>query len=130
MTKFHVIAVVGSRDGWEYEHVARVLDTLFMTTYNHERVRMISGGACGVDTFAEQYAQFYGVEFQVFKPNWDRWGKSAGYIRNSEVVDAADIVVAFWDGKSAGTAHTINTARINGKTVMVHYPDGTATGYN
>jgi hypothetical protein len=60
----------------------------------------------------------------VFHADWDGLGKRAGFIRNEEVVSYCDVLVAFWDGVSRGTAHAIARARYAGKRVIVHGPDG------
>ena len=48
------------------------------------------------------------IKYCGLGPDWDKYGKSAGYIRNTEMAEAGDILVAFWDGKSKGTEHMIN----------------------
>ena len=68
---------------------------------------IVSGGADGIDTLARRYAEEYGLLFKVFPPEYDRYGKSAVFIRNLQIVEYAHIVIAFWDGKSKGTADTI-----------------------
>jgi hypothetical protein len=71
---------------------------------------LIHGGATGVDQIAGEYAEKWGISTVVVKPDWDRYGKSAGYKRNAQMVSMADAVIAIWDGKSKGTKHTINLA--------------------
>jgi hypothetical protein len=63
-------------------------------------------------------------DFECYPALWDVYGKSAGYRRNADIVKAADRIVAFWDGKSSGTKHTIKLAKQAGKPVEIHYPDG------
>lgn len=72
---------------------------------------IISGQAEGVDTWAEQAAKELGYTFIPFKAQWKTYGKSAGFRRNAEMVNEANKVVAFWNGHSRGTEHTINMAR-------------------
>ncbi|MDP9326115.1 MAG: hypothetical protein M3O87_06230, partial [Candidatus Dormibacteraeota bacterium] len=43
--------------------------------------------------------------------------------RNQELIDAADVVVAFWDGQSTGTRGTIDRALESGREVHVFVPD-------
>jgi hypothetical protein len=50
---------------------------------------------------------------------WNKFGKSAGYRRNVTIVEHSDIIVAFWDGKSKGTQHTINIAKEKGKGLII-----------
>ncbi len=52
---------------------------------------------------------------------WDIHGKSAGHIRNAEMADYADALIAFWDGKSRGTANMIENARKRGLKIKIFY---------
>ena len=107
------IAIVGSRGFPEPERVRAYVRSLKKDDI------VISGGAKGVDSWAVEEAKVQGLETQVFPADWDLFGKSAGYRRNVDIVEAADFVVAFWDGKSKGTAHTIKLAQKAGKPVEV-----------
>ena len=99
------VAIVGSR---KYPNLPLVRDFVRMLP---KGVDIISGGAKGVDQTAEFSARHYGHPVTVFAADWERWGKSAGFIRNQEIVDSADFVVAFWDGESKGTHHTVSLAK-------------------
>lgn len=68
---------------------------------------VISGGARGVDRTAAEAARAYGLHVIVMHADWQRYGAKAGPIRNRQMLDACDRVVAFWDGKSPGTRDTI-----------------------
>lgn len=80
---------------------------------------IVSGGARGADTLARRYAEEHGIELLEFLPDWDRLGKSAGFARNVRIAEAADVVLALWDGASRGTQHTLRCARERGKRVVV-----------
>lgn len=80
---------------------------------------IISGGAKGADTLAKKYSNDNNIELLEFIPDWDKYGKSAGYIRNVEIIDNCDCVVAFWDGESKGTQHSINIAKKKNKKIKV-----------
>ena len=82
---------------------------------------VISGGAKGADSLGEQFAKEFGYGRTIFLPQWDKYGKSAGFRRNQQIVDACDMVLAFWDGKSRGTADTILKARIAKKPTFIIY---------
>ncbi len=69
---------------------------------------IVSGGARGVDTCAENYAHDTGLKLTVFLPDYERYGRSAPLIRNKEIVNYADTVIAFWDGVSRGTYFVID----------------------
>lgn len=75
---------------------------------------IISGGARGVDRLGEKFAKIGNIKLTVIKPNWKKYGKKAGFLRNKEMVDKADALIAIWDGKSKGTKHTIDLARKKG----------------
>jgi hypothetical protein len=107
------IVVVGSR---EYPN----LDEVRQFVFEQERdAVIISGGAFGVDTEAINAARHYRMPYEVYPARWSQHGRSAGAIRNREMVDGADEVVAFWDGKSRGTKITIDYAQAQGKPVRV-----------
>lgn len=107
------VAIVGSRD-WPYADLVRnAVKSL------HKDDVVVSGGARGVDTIAENTAKRLGLETLIFEAEWDRWGKSAGYIRNKDIVKAADRIIAFQLDGSRGTQHTIDLARKAGKPVKL-----------
>lgn len=107
------VAIVGSR---EWKDARRVFDYVYSLPENTE---IVSGGARGVDSYAEYAAKERGLACKVFYADWNTHGKSAGMRRNAEIVEYADIVTAFWDGVSRGTANTIKRARKAGKPVEV-----------
>lgn len=72
---------------------------------------IISGGAIGVDTLAERYADKKGIEKLILHPEYELYGRSAPLIRDKLIVDHADLVVAIWDGESRGTEFTISYAK-------------------
>lgn len=80
---------------------------------------IISGGASGIDSVAEQYADKHKISKLVLRPNYQRYGKGAPLIRNKTMVDIADMVIIIWDGKSRGTKFTLDYAEKNGKTVVL-----------
>ncbi len=84
---------------------------------------IVSGGARGVDRLAEAVARVYSIEFEEFPAHWRNgdgtFNRAAGFERNKRLVDAVDMVVAFWDGKSSGTKNTIEIAQKLKKRVEV-----------
>jgi hypothetical protein len=81
---------------------------------------VVSGGARGVDRLGERLASMLGVPCRVFPADWDAHGRSAGVIRNREMAEYANALVAVWDGRSRGTANMISQARRMGLKVYVH----------
>ena len=80
---------------------------------------IISGGAMGIDRCARHYANANGIKLTEFLPEYNKYGRVAPLRRNELIVNAADIVIAFWDGDSRGTKYTINCARRAGKEVSI-----------
>lgn len=80
---------------------------MFLLKNKLPNVVIISGGAKGVDTLAEQFAKEFNLKNEIFEADWERFGRSAGPRRNEEMVKVADGVIAFWDYKSKGTKTTI-----------------------
>jgi len=83
-------------------------------------VTVISGGARGSDAIAHRVAKMLGCRTMTFRAQWERDGRAAGILRNVRMLDQApDLVLAFWDGKSRGTKHTIDEARRRGIPVEI-----------
>lgn len=68
---------------------------------------VISGMAIGVDTAALRFAEDFDKQIIKYPADWDKHGKTAGFIRNQQMCDIADVAVCFWDGKSKGTQDMI-----------------------
>lgn len=109
------IAIIGSRDFNNYNYVESKVKEL-MPKEDLEFI-IVSGGARGVDTLAEQFANKYGYKKEIYRAKWHSHGKCAGYLRNHDIVRHADMVIAFWNGISKGTKHTINIAK-NGERIV------------
>ena len=114
---FRVI-IAGGRDFKNYNLLEEKCDRL-LSQREKDDIVIISGGAIGVDTLGLKYADKRGYKTRVFIPNWHEHGKSAGFIRNTEMSENADALIAFWDNKSHGTKHMIDTAKKKGLIVRV-----------
>lgn len=110
------IVVCGSRTITDYDLIKTNLDRLV-----NKSDTIVSGGANGVDKLAEKYAKDNNIECVVFKAQWDKYGKSAGYKRNAEMIDYADSVICLWNGMSKGSNHSIDYANKNNKLMEVIY---------
>ncbi len=99
------IAIVGSRD-------VTVSD---IGRYISNVDEIVSGGAAGVDYCAAEYAKENGIKITVFLPQYERYGRAAPIIRNKEIVDYSDKIIAFWNGSSKGTLSVIKHAQKTGK---------------
>lgn len=116
------LAVVGSRSILDKEFVFKTLDFLTQNLDKDESVVVVSGGAKGVDTLGALWAKERGYEVEIYLPDWDLHGKAAGFIRNSEIVDAATHLVAITTG-SNGTANSIAKAKKKGIPTKVYNYD-------
>ena len=108
------IAIVGSRDFVDYEFICKEVLNL---GFNIQEI--VSGGARGVDRLAAKFAKDRNIPLKEFLADWEAEPKRAGFIRNQDIVDRADIVIAFWDGASPGTKSTIDLSKKAGKTVYI-----------
>jgi len=100
------LAVIGSRNF----HDAALLQEILLP-YLPDTTLVISGGAKGVDTLAENWARENGIEVQIFPADWARYGRGAGRVRNHDIIQSCDQCIAFWDGNSKGTKHSIDLCK-------------------
>lgn len=106
------LAVVGSRTFEDYE----------LLSANLQRINpsiVISGGAKGADSLAKEWAKVNNKQYIEHLPDWESHGNSAGYRRNQLIVQNADGLIAFWDGQSKGTKHSIDIAQAKGIPVWI-----------
>ena len=109
------IGIVGSRGFHNYTAFKQLIQGMVTNK------DMIVSGGCpkGADHLAELYAKEMKIDIKIFTPAWNKYGKSAGMIRNGQIVEESDYVIAFWDGKSIGTKDTIDKCANTGKYCMV-----------
>lgn len=106
------IAIIGSRSFHHYDRLEKVLLPWLPA-------HIISGGARGADSLAERFAHAHELPITVIKPDWTQYGRAAGPIRNRDIINAADVVIAFWDGQSKGTKSALDYARQQKKVIIV-----------
>lgn len=104
------VAVVGSRS------ITKIRLEDYLPSDTEE---IVSGGARGVDACAANYARANGIPLREFLPEYELYGKAAPLIRNDLIVESADMVIAFWDGRSTGTQYVVRKCRQLGKPVRV-----------
>ncbi len=80
---------------------------------------IISGGAVGIDTLAERYADAHRIPTVIIRPQYELYGRAAPLKRNEVMVDMADKLLVIWDGVSRGTMYTVNYARKMNKPVTL-----------
>ena len=88
-----------------------------------EAAEIVSGGAVGVDTAAREFAICNNIKLTEFLPDYQRYKRGAPLIRNKEIINYADAVIAFWDGRSRGTKFVIDECKKAGKNVKVIIKD-------
>lgn len=115
------VIVAGGRNFSSFTKLCTILDAHFRETDN---IEIVSGGARGVDNMAEKWARSRGIFCEVYPANWKRFGKRAGMMRNAQMAEVGDELVAIWDGESRGTAAMIAMMRQRGKPVTVYGYDG------
>jgi Ni,Fe-hydrogenase maturation factor len=116
-TNFKVI-IAGGRDFSDYELLLEKCDYYLTEKTN---VEVVSGGAKGADILGERYAKERNLPLKIFLADWVTLGKRAGFVRNKEMAEYADALIAFWDKTSKGTKHMIDTAKEKGLSVKVVY---------
>ena len=80
---------------------------------------IIHGGAKGPDTHGKKWAERKNIKTNKFVPKWNEYGRSAGPIRNSEMAQYGDVLLAIWDGESSGTKDMIEKALDSGIDIHV-----------
>ena len=110
------VIIAGGRYFDNYELLSTKCDKILQ---NQDDVIIISGGAKGADSLGEKYAKERGYTLEIFPAKWDEHGKKAGIMRNVEMADNANSLIAFWDGNSRGTKHMVETATNKGLSVTV-----------
>jgi hypothetical protein len=100
------VIIAGGRDFSDYELMSKSLKCLI-----GKDVTIISGRAKGADRLGETYGEEHSIPIERYPADWEKNGKSAGYLRNLQMLDNATHVIAFWDGKSKGTLHLLREAK-------------------
>ena len=101
---------------------SRSIDNFDLSPYIQSDVdTIISGGASGIDTLAEQYADKFRISKYIIRPRYDLYGRAAPIKRNEQMVDMADAVLVIWDGISKGTKYTIKYAEKINKPIEIIY---------
>ena len=108
------VIVAGTRSFNDYEFLKKQLDYYFSCI----NPTVVCGEARGADTLGKRYANENKIPVLSFPADWSK-GRNAGYVRNEKMAKEADCLIAFWDGKSHGTKHMIETMRKLNKPVRV-----------
>lgn len=113
--KYNII-IAGSRDFSDYNIVKKSLKNFLISKQTSDKPIIICGMARGADMLGYRLAKEFKLPLKEFPAEWNRFGKSAGYIRNEQMAKYAQehengVLFAFWDGKSKGTKWMIELAR-------------------
>jgi hypothetical protein len=108
------LIIAGSRTVTDYQLLCQTL-----APEKHRITQVIIGGARGADRLGIRWALSHSVRLKGFPADWQRFGRSAGVRRNYQMAQAGDLLLAFWDGRSAGTQHMISCMQQLGKPVVV-----------
>ena len=104
------LLIVGSRSIEEFD---------LYPYFSDEVDTIISGGARGIDSLAERFADVHRLSKYIVRPQYDIYGRAAPIKRNEQMVDMADAVLVVWDGKSKGAQHTIEYTRKRNKPLTI-----------
>jgi hypothetical protein len=115
------LIIAGSHTFTDYQRLCQVF-----APERYRITQVITGGARGADQLGYRWAWKHAVRHQLFRADWERFGKSAGVRRNFQMAQAGDVLLAFWDEQSPGTRHLITCMQELGKPVVVIRTDGQA----
>ncbi len=104
------LLIIGSRSITDFDlspYITADIDTI------------ISGGANGIDSLAEEYADKHRISKYILRPRYDLYGRAAPLRRNEEMIDLSDAVLVIWDGQSKGTQYSLKYAKKKDKHVTL-----------
>lgn len=101
-----------------YESIANRVVELWM-----DSTTVVSGTAKGADKLGENWAELNNIPLEKYPADWNKFGKSAGYKRNTEMANNAEALIALWDGKSRGTKHMIDIATTKKLQIYIHFTE-------
>ena len=110
------LAVVGCREFVDFEKLSKILDA------EHAKTPIsvvVSGGAKGADSMAEEWAKSRGLETLIFLPEWKKYGRAAAIARNRQIIDSSEKCIAFWNDACRGTRSSIELAKKKGIPVEI-----------
>ena len=111
------IAIVGCRKFTDYDKFKKCINEWIEENGDVEAI--ISGGAAGADTLAQRYAKEHTIPITILKPDWSRYGRSAGFKCNAEIVEGCEKMIAFPSKISIGTRDSVSKAKTLSKNVKV-----------
>lgn len=107
--------IAGSRTIKDYDVVKEAIEKS-----GFDITTLISGTADGVDQLGEKWAKDNNIPIELHPADWDKWGRSAGTIRNQEMAECAEACILVWDRQSKGTKNMLINAINNHLKLYVH----------
>lgn len=108
--------IAGSRDGVSLKDVEKAV-----AECGWKITGVVCGCARGADTAGETIGIRMNVPIYKYPADWNKYGRAAGLIRNTQMAENAEALIAVWDGRSRGTQNMIRTAKAKGLKVFVHH---------
>ena len=115
------VIIAGCRDFDDYALLKERCNDYLCEKMETLNVIIVSGHASGADALGERFAEEHGLQCEIHPADWGKYGRSAGPIRNAEMAEVSDALIAFWDGQNPGTRSMIELARKKGLQVSVVY---------
>lgn len=116
------VIIAGGREFNDYVSLCKYCDIILANKISEGyAIEIVSGDARGADKWGIEYAHDHGHALKIFKARWRIYGKRAGPMRNQEMADYADALIAFWNKKSPGTKNMITLAKLKGLPVREIY---------
>ncbi len=113
------LVITGSRKYDNYIEAKEYINHCISNIRKKYRIIIISGSSRGADKLGEQYATENGFEIERYYPDWNKYGKSAGLIKNRLIAEKSDYIICFWDGKSRETKYMIKYAHLFKKSIKI-----------
>lgn len=119
------LTIVGSRNYNDYTQFKNVInETLKKWNYKITDIeKIISGGAKGADSLAEKFAKENNIILTIYQPDWKTFGKAAGIMRNTDIINDCTHVIAFPSHQGSGTQDSIRKAKKDNKIIEVFWID-------
>ena len=115
------VIIAGCRDFDDYALLKERCNDYLCEKMETHNVIIVSGHASGADALGERFAEEHGLQCEIHPADWGKYGRSAGPIRNAEMAEVSDALIAFWDGQNPGTRSMIEFAKKKGLQLAVVY---------
>lgn len=112
------VVIAGYRNFDNYDVLKKYVDTC-LAEFGAQEIRIISGHCKGVDLMGERYAKEKGHSLEIYPAEWKKYGRAAGPIRNKQMAENTDILIAFTCANATGTKNMITNATKLGKRIFV-----------